>query len=230
MAGDEEKYQYFSDSSLGTRLGNYRLSQKLAKLGPHANKVDPPPQAAWTLHDSPLAAPDKYYFMGGYVKSTAREKGKKRPGVLTGHTTFTSTNWDIMDKKRNAYIALREKNAGVRMPPSTSYSDSYLNWGDQKDMRKGQERGEDPPKRIIPQRPPEHTGANTRQPISMAQGGGAKVVSTSNGPGGMRDCIAHIFPQGHVTYDQLLKHPWAYNDQMRVTGTTHTKFPMELNC
>ena len=33
-----------------------------------------------------------------------------------------------------------------------------------------------------------------------------------------------------VTYDQLLKHPWAYNDQMRVTGTTHTKFPMELNC
>merc|ERR1719506_2892920 len=107
------------------------------------------------------------------------------------------------------------------MPPSTSYSDSFLNWGEEKSKRKGQERGEDPPER---------TGPNTRQPISMAQGGGAKVVSTSNGPGGMRDCIAHIFPQGHVTYDQLLKHPWAYNDQMRVTGTTHTKFPMELNC
>lgn len=225
----EERYRYFSDSSITTRLGNQRLYKKMRESGGDAaSSVSAPDLPAWSLHNSPLSSPDKYYFFGGYIPSPAREKGKSRPAILAGEQTFTATNWETMERKRATYLAEKRRVAGIRLPPRSNYNDDFLNWRDQAQTRKEMKDNLPPQPRLIPQAT--FKGPETRQPINMAKSAGGKVVSTSNGENGMRQSIEHIFPQGHVTYDKLFKEPWAYNDQMRVTGTTHNKSPLELNC
>lgn len=229
----EKKYKYFSDPSVITRLSNFRLHKMMETSGTGTMTVSPPERPAWTLRSSELSSPDKYYYFGGYIPSPARDKGKSRPAI-DGAQTFTATDWNALLKRRVEHVEREKKLTGARIPPSTSYSVSYLNWPQEAEARKVAKDGLPIKERTIPRRPPDHVGVEIRQPLGrdpFTRSTSAPTMSLdSNSIGGMSEGIRHIFPNGHVTYDQLLKQPWKYNDEMRVTGTTHTSYPMELNC
>jgi hypothetical protein len=244
----EKKYKYFSDNSVITRLSVDRLHREMARSKSDTMFVPPPEKPSWTLKQSELSSPDKYYYFGGYVPNAAREKGKSRPAI-DGPQTFTGTDWDALLKRRIRTLEMEKEMTGARQPPGTTMNISYLNWPQEAASRKAQKEGLPPVRSQPPARPEWMKGEEIRQPLSRnpfyklktkeeSEKLSVKInhpppptlARDSNSVGAFSEMLAHIFPNGHVTYDKLLSQPWSYNDQMRTTGTTHTSYPVELNC
>jgi hypothetical protein len=248
----EKKYKYFSDNSVITRLSVDRLHRKMAESKSDTMFVPPPEKPAWTLADSEMASTDKYYYFGGYIPAhvnhIARGFGKNRPAI-DGPQTFTGTDWDALLKRRIRTLSLEREMTGARPPPLTTMNTSYLNWTQEAESRRAQKEGRQPKPDPKPERPAWMKGEETRQPLSRnpfyklrpveeSEKLSVKIkhpppptlARDSNSVGAFSEQLAHIFPNGHVTYDKLLKQPWKYNDEMRITGTTHTSYPIEMNC
>lgn len=220
------KYGYFSDQTMSNR-------QSARELAAGEFTCPEEPKVGFHLGMSKLSAPDKYFYFG---EDEARFKGKARP-ASDGPTTFTDIDWDALKAKRVRELAKQQELRGMRPPPDTSYSRVYLNWTDEAESRRLMKAGLDPQPDLVPRRAPnvpvrQHLSASVsiRGTPLPPSNSAPQLVTDSNSVGGMRACISHIFPDGHVTYDKLLSKPWRYNDQMKCSSTTHTRFPMEVNC